>query len=92
MLPDDICVTFGNYISTLTTPSDSTQLLVTNYDDPDTQHAIMSDNPFRGRGERGYCSRFHYGKRCYKGLRFYCYMCSIKKRVHYWHGPVRMGS
>ena len=65
-LPDAISVTSRNSISILTTPYDPPQLLEPNYDEPDTKHTIMSDNPCRNRTERRYCSRFHDGKRCYK--------------------------
>ena len=65
-LPDEISITSGKSVSTLITPYESLQLLVPNYDDPDIQHTIMSDNPCHGRGKIGYCSRFYYGKRHYK--------------------------
>ena len=66
LLPAAISVTSENSVGMLITPSDSPQLLVPNYDDPDIQHTIMSDNPCHDRGKIGYCSRFYYGKRHYK--------------------------
>ena len=47
-LPAAISVTLGYFVSTLTTPSDYPQLLEPNYDDPDTLHIILSENPCRG--------------------------------------------
>ena len=61
-LPDAISVASRNSISMLTTSSYSPKILETNYNDPNTQRTITSDNPCRGRTGRGYCSRFHYGK------------------------------
>ena len=66
MLPYSIHINSENSGSTLITPSDSSQLLVMSYDDPDTQHTIMSDKPCLGRAEIGYYSRFHDGKIFYK--------------------------
>ena len=74
-LPDAISVTYGYYVSTLTTPSNSPKLLEPNYDDPDTLHTIMSGNPYHGRIKRGYWSRFHYGIIYYKNW------CSNYQRV-----------
>ena len=65
-LPDAISVTSVNNAINLTTPSDSPQFIFLNYDDPNTHHTIISDNPLRGRGEGGYCSRIHDGIICYK--------------------------
>ena len=42
MLPDSIYVTYGNSVSTLTTPSEYPQLLVMNYYDPYTIDGIYS--------------------------------------------------
>ena len=67
-LPAAISVTPGYYVSTLTTPSDSPQLLEPNYDDSENLHTIMNDNIFRGRMTRGYCSRFYYVIKFYKDL------------------------
>ena len=53
-LPYDIPVTSGNSVSKLSTPYDPPQVLVLNYDNPDTQHTITSDNAFRGRATIGY--------------------------------------
>ena len=50
------------HISMLTTPSESSQVLVANYDDTDNKHTIMIDNPCNGRIKTGYFSRFHDGK------------------------------
>ena len=58
-LPAAISVTSGNYVSILTTPSDSPQLLVLYSDDTETQHTTMSDNPFHISMKGGYCLSFH---------------------------------
>ena len=49
---DAISVTSGYLFSTLNTPSNYPQLLEPNYDDPDTLHTIMSDNPYYCRMTR----------------------------------------
>ena len=61
-IPSAISVTSGNYVSMLTTPSDSPQLLVLYSDDTETQHTTMSDNPFHISMKGGYCLSFHDGK------------------------------
>ena len=38
-----VSVTYGNTVSNLTTPSDSPQVIVLNYDDTNTNLTIMSD-------------------------------------------------
>ena len=82
MLPDGIYVSYANYVSTLTTPSDSPQHLVLTYDDPNHSHAINKDEPFCGRVKRVYYSRKFYEKRFYK-KRFYFSKCSDKDNTFY---------
>ena len=57
-----ISVASENSAGTLTTPSDSPQVIVLTSDDPDPHHAIKKDNPGHSRVERGYCSRRCDGK------------------------------
>ena len=52
-LPDAIYVISGKYVSTLTNPSESPQVIVLNYDDTNTHHEITSDKPCHGRGKSG---------------------------------------
>ena len=73
---------FLNSVSKLITPYDSAKIIVLNPDYPNTQHTIMSDNPFRVMTKIGYCSRFHDGKRRYKKSRFFCSMCSINNKPY----------
>ena len=61
-IPDDISVTSKKYVSILTTPSDTPQVLVLYYDDPNTKHTIMWDNTFRGRTTIRYCFNLYDGK------------------------------
>ena len=65
-LPSAIYVTSVKYVSMFTTPSDSPQLFVLYYDDTDTQHITMIENPFHISMKIGYCSKFHDEKICYK--------------------------
>ena len=53
-LPDVIYVTSGNYVSNLDSPSESPQLIVLNYNNPNTHHTITSYKPFHIRGKIGY--------------------------------------
>ena len=76
--------------NTLTTLPYPRQLLDF-FNDPDTQHIIMSDNPFRGRTIIWYWSRFHDGKNMKNKTRLYFSVCSIDKRFYYCHGPVVFG-
>ena len=89
-LPSEISDTYGNSSFTLNNPTNPPQVLVLNYGGIDTQHTILSDKTWRGSMKRGYCSRFHDIKTCHKKSRFYCYMCSINKRIYYYNGNVRM--
>ena len=68
--PDAIYVASGNYVRDLITPTNSVQMFEPIYDDHDANHTIMSENPFRAREKRGYCSRFH-GAFCGKEKRRY---------------------
>ena len=70
MLPAAISVASEISVSTLTTPSDSPDILPT--DDPKTLHFLKKDVPVKGRVHRGYCCSKHGRKRCYKKTRFYC--------------------
>ena len=76
----------------LATHSDLIQLLKPNYDNPDINNTIMSDNHCCDRKKRGHCSSFHDEIWCFKNPRFYWSICSINKRVHCCHWYVRMGS
>ena len=57
LLTDAIYVASENYVSTLTTPSDSPDLLPSDY--PDTLLVMKKYVPFLGRVHRGYCCRKH---------------------------------
>ena len=57
LIPAAISVDYENSVSTLTTPSDSPQLLLLTSDDPNPCHAMKKDEPCRGRVKMGYCSR-----------------------------------
>ena len=57
LLPSAISVASKNYVSTLTTPSDLTQLFLLNSDDTNPRHTMKKDEPYRGRLKIGYCSR-----------------------------------
>ena len=57
LLPADISVASENAFSTLTTSSDSPDLLTS--DDPNTRHGMKKGVPFQGRVHRGYCCREH---------------------------------
>ena len=70
LLPDASSVASENYVSTLITPSDSTDILP--IDDPNTLHDMKKDDPYSGRVKRGYCCRKHGQKICNKKARFYC--------------------
>ena len=85
LLPPAISVASENYVSTLTTPSDSPDILPT--DDPNTLHVTKKDVPLKGRVNGGYCCIKHGRIRCYKKTRFYCYTCSDEEnKFYYCHG------
>ena len=65
-LPYTISFASRNYIITLNTPSNPPQVIVLIYDDNNTHHTVMRDNPIFGRGKIGYHYRLHDGIRCYK--------------------------
>ena len=90
-LPAAVSVTSVNSISMLTTPSDSPQLIVLYYDDPDTQHTTMSDNPLHISMKIGYCSK-PMMKKMLKIYIFDCSVCWINKNFYNFHGTVRMVS
>ena len=91
ILPDVISVASGNYVSTLTTPSGSPDLLPT--DDHNNLHVMKKDVPLKGRFNRRYCCRKHGQIRCYKNTMFYCCTCSDKdKSFYYFHGFSRIFS
>ena len=66
MLPDTIYGASEKYFSTFTTPSDCPLLLLLSPDDPNPPHKKKKDEPYRDRVNRGYCSRKHDEKLCYK--------------------------
>ena len=91
ILPAAISVASGKYISTLTTPSDSLDLIPSC--GPSTIHVMKKDFPFQGRAQGGYCFRKHGKTICNKNTRFYCYTCSDKnKKFYYYHGFSRISS
>ena len=78
LLPDAISIASENYVSTLTTPYDSPDLLPA---DASTHiHIMKKILPFQGRFNRGYCCRKHSKIRCYKKTRLYCYTCSDENK------------
>ena len=89
MILDAISVAYENYIITLTTPSNSPDLL-TNYD-PNTLHVMKKYAPLKGSFNRGYFCRKHGLIRCYKNTRLYCYTFSNKdKRFYHCRGFSRI--
>ena len=80
------------YVSTLTSSSDSPQLLLLTSDDTNPHHAMNKYEPYRGRVKIGYLSRKREQK-CYKKTRFYGSTCSDKdKKLYYCHGFSRNNS
>ena len=57
LLPAAISVASENSVSTLTTPSDSPDLLPNDY--PNTLRVLKKDVPLKGRFRRGYCCMIH---------------------------------
>ena len=74
LFPAAISVASENSVSTLTTPSDSPDILPA--DDHNTLHVMKKDKPYSVRVKRGSCYRKHGRKICYKKTRFYCSTCS----------------
>ena len=68
LLPAAIYVAFEKYVSSLTTPSDSPDLLPT--DDHNTLCVLNKYVPLKSRVHRGYYFRKHGQIRCYKNTRF----------------------
>ena len=68
LLPSAIFVSSKNYVSTLTTPSDSPQVLLLPSSYPYPRHAMKKYNTYRVIFKRGYFSRKHSEKRFYKNL------------------------
>ena len=64
LIPAAISVASENYVSTLTTPSDSPDLLPT--DDSNTLHVMKKGMPFKGRVLRGYCCSRSYFSLCFQ--------------------------
>ena len=84
LIPVSISVASGNYIITLTNPSDSPYIFTS--DDPNTLHVMKNYFTFLGRMHRGYFCRKHGQKICYKKTRFYCSTYSDKnKKFYYCH-------
>ena len=71
----------GKSVITLTNYCYSLQFIFLTSNDPNTNHAIMIDNPDHARGKIVYCSNLHGGIICNKGSRFYCSKCYINKRI-----------
>ena len=67
LLPAVISVASENSVSTLTTPSDSPDLLPT--DETNTLRVLNKDVLFKGIVHSGYCCMKHGQKRCYKNTR-----------------------
>ena len=65
------------------TTSDSPQLLLITYDDPNPTNAIKKDDPYHGRVKIGYCSRKHDGNVCYKNTWSYLSKSSDKEKKIY---------
>ena len=68
LLPSSIYVSYGKYVSTLTTPSDSPQVISLTSDDPNTHRTITKDNPGHYRGGVVYYSRIYDVIICYKNF------------------------
>ena len=66
-----IYVASGNYVSNLTTPSESSQGSLLTSDAPDTYHIITRDKPGNETEKIGYHNRKHDGTICYKKYRLY---------------------
>ena len=62
-LPAAIYVASENSVSTLTTLSDSPQVIALNYYAPNTDHNTMRKKPGHATEKIGYCSRRHDGIR-----------------------------
>ena len=82
LLPATISVASENSVSTLTTPSDLTDILST--DGQKNVHILKKGLPVNGRVHRGYCCRKHGRIRCYKNTRFYCSTCSDEDNKFYY--------
>ena len=59
MLPATISVASEKYFNTLTTPSDSTRLLILPYDNPNSPHVTNKYKTYRGRVKIWHCSGKH---------------------------------
>ena len=82
MFPAAISVASENSVSTLTTPSDSPDILPT--DGTKTIHVLKKDLPVKARVHIGYCCRKHGRKIYYKKTRFYCSTCSDEDKKFYY--------
>ena len=82
--PAAISIASENDFITLTTPSESPDLLPS--DDPNTLHVMKNFVPLLGRVKRWYFCRKH-DTDMLQNTRFYCSMCSDKnKNFYYCHG------
>ena len=89
LLPYAISVASEDYVSTLTTPSDSPDLLPS--DDLNTLYVMKKYVPLKGGVNRGYYCRENGRIRCYRNTRFYCSTCSDNdKKFYYCRGFYRI--
>ena len=86
-IPATIYVASGNYVCNITTPYCYPQVILLNFDAINTYHVIIRDKYVYAIEKRGYCSRLHNGKICYKKYRLYLLTCSIHKIFCYYYGP-----
>ena len=66
LLPVAISVASKNYVSTLTNPSDLSQIFLLTSGDTNPPHEIIKDEPFHVRVKIGYCCRKHDAKEATK--------------------------
>ena len=91
MLPATINVAYKNSVSTLTNPSNFSDILPTN--DTNIIHVMKKYEPYIGRVERGYYCSKHRLKICYKNTRLYCSTCSYEEKIFYYcYGISRVNS
>ena len=91
LLPDAISVDSKNYVSTLTNPLDSPDLLY--FNDPNTLHVMNKYVHLQGGLHMGYCCRKHGQNICCKNTSLYCSTCSDKNnKFCYCRGFSRISS
>ena len=92
LIPADIYVASGNYISTLDTPSDYPQVVLVSSDSNSTYHTIIIYKTSHTTEKMGYWYRWHEGIKCHIKSRYYLSVCFIHKRVYYCRGTGKIKS